>query len=122
MSRRISMLVTLAAAMLGTGIAVAHPHKTHNGQVIANGQNHPPFTLVAGEDDSQDSFLIQSCDTAGTAGPAWYGLETAHHGPDMGTKGKGDGCFVTMGKKNPNFPASGPKYVPLPSTNPGFGS
>lgn len=27
--------------------------------------------------------------------PAWYGLESAHHGPDAGEPGKGDECYMT---------------------------
>jgi hypothetical protein len=30
------------------------------------------------------------------SGPAGYGLETAHHGPDAGTPGKGDGCYAVL--------------------------
>lgn len=65
------------------GPAAAHPHKAsvaHQGagQVIAHGQNHGSYSstgLVCGGD------------------PAAYGLETAHHGPDSGTAGRGDGCY-----------------------------
>jgi len=32
-----------------------------------------------------------------TIGPAWYGLETAHHGADSGVPGKGDGCYMADG-------------------------
>lgn len=62
---------------LGAASVSAHPHRA-NGQVIANGQNHGPFS-EAGEVCGGD--------------PAAYGLETAHHGPDSGTPGKGDGCY-----------------------------
>jgi hypothetical protein len=31
------------------------------------------------------------------SGPAGYGLETAHHGPDAGRPGKGDGCYAVAG-------------------------
>lgn len=65
--------------------AMAHEHTVVNPnhtQVIANGQLHPGF----------DKTL--SCED-GTEGPAWYGLETAHHGPDSGIPGKGDGCYET---------------------------
>ncbi len=66
-------------------VAAAHPHHvtTGNGEerVIADGQNHGPFAdgVACGGD------------------PAAYGLETAHHGPDAGTPGKGDGCYATTG-------------------------
>lgn len=77
--RRLFAAVALAGALtaLGAAGAAAHPHQA-NGQVIANGQNHGPYSstgLVCGGD------------------PAAYGLETAHHGPDSGTPGKGDGCY-----------------------------
>lgn len=93
----------LAAAVLAVApAAVAHPHaaeKAHKGegQVIANGQNHPRF--VAGE----------SCLEYGLPpdfGPAWYGLETAHHGPDAGKPGKADGCYMIEGRLSPLDPAS----------------
>jgi hypothetical protein len=82
------MAVGLLAA--STAAVSAHSHVIgKNGQVIANGQNH--FAFIAQGDGT---FL--SCDTftplAGV-GPAWFGLETAHHGPDSGDPGKGDGCY-----------------------------
>ena len=77
--------LTLSAAGVG-----AHPHVVNQGtnreRTLANGQNHPRFDPV--------TFL--SCVTNTLLpgyGPAWYGLETAHHGPDSGTPGKGDGCY-----------------------------
>jgi hypothetical protein len=90
---------------LGTG-AWAHPHNVATGsgdlQVIANGQNHPAFT----------SGL--SCDTDGSAGSAWYGLETAHHGPDAGQAGRGLGgedaaaCYQTTGGVAPGADVQNP--------------
>ena len=65
--------------------------------MIAHGQNHPGF----------DGAL--SCEEFGGAGgvaygPAWYGLETAHHGPDAVDPGKDDGCFVrTNPDRNPGI-------------------
>lgn len=83
----------IVALLAGASAAWAHPHTvtTGNGgeQEIANGQNHPPFVNGV------------SCDTAGTAGPAWYGLESAHHGPDAGDPGRGDGCYETTGNVAP---------------------
>lgn len=79
----------VAAALLGltASAASAHSHVIgSNGQVLANGQNHPAF----------DPVTFKSCVTNTLLdgyGPAWYGLETAHHGPDSGTAGKGDGCY-----------------------------
>ncbi|MGH2488588.1 MAG: hypothetical protein ACRDFR_03090, partial [Candidatus Limnocylindria bacterium] len=79
-----------AGALLAVSAASvsAHSH-TANGQLIANGQNHYAFIMQA-----DGTFL--TCETftplAGV-GPAWFGLETAHHGPDSGTPGKGEGCY-----------------------------
>jgi hypothetical protein len=72
---------------LSASAALAHEHVIgRNGQLIANGQNHPAF----------DPSTFTSCETNTLLpgfGPAWYGLETAHHGPDSGGPGKGDGCY-----------------------------
>jgi len=84
----------LAAVGLLTASAAAvsaHQHVVgKNGQVLANGQNHYAFV-------AQGDGTYLSCDTfsalSGT-GPAWYGLETAHHGSDSGDPGKGDGCYL----------------------------
>lgn len=91
------MLKPLALGAVGaliSSIAVAHPHTAGpTDQVIANGQNHPAFRYIG-------DGLVESCVEYGLLdgfGEAWYGLETAHHGPDQGTAGKGDGCFVTEG-------------------------
>lgn len=80
-----------AAALLALSASAASAH-SHvigtNGQVIANGQNHYAFRLVDG--------VWMSCAEFGELanfGPAWYGLETAHHGPDSGDPGKGDACY-----------------------------
>ncbi len=88
-------LVTLGAASLLAASAVsvsAHQHVIGaNGQVLANGQNHPAFVF----DAASGTFV--SCDTNTLLpgfGPAWFGLETAHHGPDSGDPGKGDGCYA----------------------------
>jgi hypothetical protein len=82
-------LVALLLLMASTAIVSAHTH-TANGQLIANGQNHYPFVL-------QGDGTYLTCDTfiaPANFGPAWYGVETAHHGPDSGDAGKGDGCYV----------------------------
>jgi hypothetical protein len=68
----------------------AHAPHLANGQPIANGQNHYAFQL-------QGDGTYLTCDTftaLANVGPAWYGVETAHHGPDSGDAGKGDGCYV----------------------------
>lgn len=89
MTPRRALLAVPAAGMLLVALAApaaAHPHRVsvaHQGagQELANGANHAPF--VSGK----------SCGGA----PAAYGLETAHHGPDAGTPGKGDGCYQVDG-------------------------
>ncbi|MBW3658801.1 MAG: hypothetical protein KY457_09195 [Actinobacteria bacterium] len=89
--RTITVGVTAGALLLLPAIASAHPHSAPNGQIIANGHNHPAFTPTG--DGS-----LESCDGNASAGPAavgpsWYGIETAHHGPDQGDPGRGDGCY-----------------------------
>ena len=95
MHRLIRLPAALVAALgllaVSAGAVFAHPHVIGgNGQVIANGQNHYAFV-------AQGNGTFLSCDTfdplAGL-GPAWYGLETAHHGPDSGQAGRGDGCYL----------------------------
>ena len=96
MHRRLRLpLATLAAASMLAASAVAVSAHSHavgsNGQVIANGQNHPAFVF----DAATGKYV--SCDTNTLLtgyGPAWYGLETAHHGPDSLDSGKGDGCYA----------------------------
>ena len=59
--------------------------------VIANGQNHPAFVF----DAATGKFVSCMTNTLLPGfGPAWYGLETAHRGPDSLTPGKGDGCYA----------------------------
>lgn len=95
----IKILIALTAASLAVGAssAAAHPHKASSahggtGQVIANGQNHAPFASGV------------SCG----GDPAAYGLETAHHGPDAGTAGRGDGCYATTGGVAPGSDVESP--------------
>lgn len=86
----------LTALSVG-GVAAAHPHVAENAshvQLLANGQNHPGFQPV-----NADGLRL-SCEgtlVPADAGPAGYGLETAHHGPDAGGPGKADGCFAVVG-------------------------
>lgn len=86
--RRATAIVGATALLAVSASSVAaHTHSIgHNGQVLANGQNHPAFNPVT----------FESCITnalPANYGPAWFGLETAHHGPDSGDPGKGDGCY-----------------------------
>lgn len=87
----VGSLLTMAAPV------AAHPHVTSvahqgDGQVLANGQNHGPF--VSGVSCGGD--------------PAAYGLETAHHGPDAGTPGRADGCYMTTGGVAPGADVENP--------------
>ena len=80
--------VVVAAALAAAGPANAHVHRVNNpshSQQLASGQDHAPFVFDA------SSGRYESC---GEVDPAGYGLETAHHGPDQGTPGKGDGCYA----------------------------
>ena len=109
MKRSVALAAAVASFILPAAV-VGHPHTAHNGQVLANGQNHAPFTLVAGEDDTDPVFRIESCG----GDPAAYGLETAHHGRDL-EPGRGDGCYETWGVRSGVYPAS-PQYVPADSS------
>lgn len=100
--RRALIGAIVAAALLlpAAGPVAAHAHYAENGQagdgqVLANGQNHPRF-LPNGDG------TFSSCESYGpvpgsSIGNAWYGLETAHHGPDSGDPGKTDGCYMADG-------------------------
>jgi hypothetical protein len=101
-----ALLLAAMASLAGQSSALAHPH-TANGHIIANGQNHPKFEILSGVDFDGDGVIEGlSCESFGAAaggdlGPAWFGLETAHHGPDAGDPGKGDGCYETTGSVAP---------------------
>lgn len=89
----VAMVAACCLAVMGVASVSAHPHTVKGGEVIiANGQNHPPFPGGGGT----------SCEEFGAFDPAWYGLESAHHGPDAGDPGKGrDGCYQTTGNVPP---------------------
>lgn len=95
LKRRMTVAIAGGAmtALMLAGAVSAHPHtagaKDH---VIANGQNHGPF--VSGVTCGGD--------------PAAYGLESAHHGPDAGTPGKADGCYMTTGGVAPGLDDQNP--------------
>ena len=103
--RRIILLATVAllmTAMLAVlaGTAAAHPHEVKNpnhDQQIANGQNHPGYV------HDSETGLSSSCESENdpNSDPAFYGLESAHHGPDAGDPGKDDGCYAAEGKPPP---------------------
>lgn len=107
-------VVTGAVLLLGALASPAYAHKhvaepAHGGegQVLANGANHPAFVPVG-------DGTFESCES-GTLlpgfAPAWYGLETAHHGPDSGDPGKEDGCYLAdaspLGQDDDENPAIG---------------
>ncbi len=97
-------LAALCAALAAAAPVAAHPHVAENAahvQLLANGQNHPGFQAMNAEG------LRLSCDGVlmpPDAGPAGYGLETAHHGPDAGTPGKADGCYAVRGNPQDGNP------------------
>ncbi|HUQ79295.1 MAG TPA: hypothetical protein VM427_10565 [Patescibacteria group bacterium] len=97
-NRRVMALIAAAALALAIGGPVsAHPHRVSvahqgDGQVLANGQLHGPF--------------VNGVSCGGS--PAAYGLETAHHGPDAGTPGNGDGCYMTTGGVAPGQDVANP--------------
>ena len=104
----VALLMTAMVALLGAGTVAAHPHVAENSpqdQQIANGQNHPGYSY------DPTTNLSTSCEgvlePAVPSGPAFYGLESAHHGPDAGDPGKGDGCYAAEGTPPPqdNNPA-----------------
>jgi hypothetical protein len=105
MRARTTAALTAIAALAVPAVAAAHPHQVHNpshSQVLANGQNHPGFQPV-----NADGLRL-SCEGVlepADVGPAGYGLETAHHGPDGGRPGRGDGCYATVGDPADDNPA-----------------
>jgi hypothetical protein len=102
--RRMIVLLLVAAFVASGPAALAHPHTVvtpGTTQKLANGQNHPAF--VGGT----------SCESFGgiggdAIGPSWYGMETAHHGPDAGTPGKANGCYQTTGNVPPGQDVQNP--------------
>jgi hypothetical protein len=93
------------AVLALAGPASGHPHiiaNPNHDQVLANGQNHPAFQSI-----NADGLRLSCAGVLepANAGPADYGLETAHHGPDAGSPGKSDGCYATIGNPEDNNPA-----------------
>lgn len=97
MKLKMKVLVVTALSAMTIGVsalpAFAHPHTVDgNGDgvaeaTLANGQNHGGYSSGV------------SCG----GDPAAYGLETAHHGPDAGVAGRGDGCYATTGGVAPGL-------------------
>ena len=94
------LMLVGAAAIAVAGSAFAHPHTIEkNGQVLANGANHPAFKVGA---DGRRMSCEASPQHNNNA--AWYGLETAHHGPDASGGGRSDGCYQIEGNLSPLNP------------------
>lgn len=107
--RAAGLAVVAAVVIMAGSPASAHVHEVHD-HAIAHGQHHPVFVRIPGTTQGI------SCDSwagpgGAPVGPAWYGLEVAHHGPDLGTPGQGDGCYQT-------FVSQGPGPVIPIDTNP----
>ena len=101
------MIRLAAVALVALWVAApagAHPHVAENashGQLLANGQNHPGFQAVNADGVRLScAGVLEPADS----GPAGYGLETAHHGPDAGTPGKADGCYAVLGNPQDGSP------------------
>ena len=97
----VAVVLFLVVSFSLAGSASAHKHYVTTGDgetvYIANGQNHWGFT------DQGDGTTL-SCEgikPTANVGPAGYGLETAHHGPDL-EPGQGDGCYTTYGDSVPS--------------------
>lgn len=83
------MAYIAAVVLIMTAAASAHVHVVTNPnhtQELANGQNHPGFDPIT-------NLSCEGVNEPANAGPAGFGLETAHHGPDSGEPGKADGCY-----------------------------
>ena len=93
--RRFIVACSFALALVVPASIAAHPHEVTKGNgekvTIANGQNHPRPVL---DKEAGLWMLCEGIEEPANSGPAGYGLETAHHGPDQGTPGKGDGCYA----------------------------
>jgi len=101
LNRALIGLAAVGALLLAAAAPVAaHQHNAEfgqagDGQVLANGQNHPRF--LPNGDGTFSSCVSYGPIPGNTIGSAWFGLETAHHGPDSGDPGKGDGCYMADG-------------------------
>lgn len=99
MKTALKLFVCGTALTCWTTGTVAHvPHHIEkNDQIIANGQQHPAFQNIDGLWTSCEGFG----EPFGSVGPSWYGIETAHHGPDAGTAGRVDDCYAVPGGFHP---------------------
>lgn len=92
-----AVATTALALALSTAGVAGHDHLVNKDTgrretTLAHSQNHPvPFI----EDDGLWlSCTLEGWTLPGDFGPAWYGLETAHHGADSGDPGKADSCYA----------------------------
>jgi hypothetical protein len=116
---RMTIAVLALILALVAQSAAAHPHtldpdedgvtlKKGNGDPVqlANGQLHTPFEVVEGS--------AEACGGDHAA----YGLETAHHGPDEGTAGNGDGCYLSTEYTPVDNPTTGTTTIVPTDDNP----
>lgn len=102
--RKLLGLIFVAVMLATPANAFAHKHvieTPNHEQQLANGQDHAPFAT-----DTETGLVTGT--SCGAGDPAGYGLETAHHGPDAGTPGKGEGCYMTTGNVPPGGDVSNP--------------
>lgn len=105
--RRVAITLVVGGLLFGASPALAHPHVAENsatGQVLANGQNHPGFQAINGDGLRLSCEGVLEPSPPSESGPAGYGLETAHHGPDAGDPGKDDGCYAVEGNPTDGNP------------------
>ena len=107
MRKLLSVPVLLTVAFLPSSLASAHVHEARSGHQIANGQAHPGFP-ESGKMDGNYTACDKNGVQEGTFWPSWYGIETAHHGPDanrpglaLGTDDPEAGCYSIEGGLHP---------------------
>jgi hypothetical protein len=76
----------------------------------ALGQEYDALLCHSSAPSTNAQEEVRQMELLGT-GPTFYGIETAHHGPDAGTAGKADECFVVFD----DMPLTS-----LPDANPGI--
>lgn len=106
--RLLAVIGAVGAMFAAAPAAVAHPHKIatpHHEQFIGGGGNHPAF--ISGVSCADNAPAVPD---GSPIGSSWYGLETAHHGPDAGTPGRGTGeaCYQTTGSVSPGLDVENP--------------
>lgn len=107
--KKVASLLLSCAILATAGAVSAHPHsiqKNENDNFLANGAGHPGFSVTLNEDGTYtytstgfDAYVEGKHGSANSG----YGMETAHHGPDLGTPGKADDTYV---QDSPTFAKS----------------